>query len=130
MPSSKFFDENNNYKRELFSKDALEQASKFQNLTPTQIRRFFNDVKALESKVKAKKDFNAILPLIKMLKAKVSYATSRKGQQKVPLTFKNFIYEMVDNINDARDFEAFCLYFEAVLGYFSGIKSEIKGGKK
>ena len=93
-------------------------------LSPTQIRKFYNDVKALESKIEAKKDeptgFKEVLPLIKMLKSKVAYAVRLGGQQRVPFEFKRFIDEMIESINDEKDFEAFCKVFEATLGFFYG----------
>ena len=34
---------------------------------------------------------------------------------------KSFLIENIDNISEERDFEAFMLYFEAVVGFFYGI---------
>jgi len=123
-------------KEELLTTKAVEWAKSFINpqrthrgprnpkLTSAQLRRFYNDVKALESKI-ASGEFEKNKPIIKMLKSKVAYASPVRGRdRKVPIEFRNFLEEMVDNINDLKDFEAFCLTFEAVVGYFYG-----EGGK-
>lgn len=94
-------------------------------LTSAQLRRFHSEAKALEEQVKnlddAEKDFLKIRPLIKMLKSKVAYACPITGSdRKVPEEFRKYIEEMVDNIDDAKDFAAFALCFEAVVGFFYG----------
>jgi hypothetical protein len=38
----------------------------------------------------------------------------------VPVEFRNYIEEMVDNIDDYSDFKAFALCFESVVGFFYG----------
>lgn len=123
-------------KEDLLTTKALEWAKNFVSpkkgekyepknpqLSSAQLRRFYHDVKSLESKVK--ENFDRTKPLIKMLKSKVAYACPEKGKdRKVPLEFRKFLEEMVDNINTQKDFAAFCLVFEAVVGYFYG-----EGGK-
>ncbi|MCL5022271.1 MAG: type III-A CRISPR-associated protein Csm2 [Nitrospirae bacterium] len=93
-------------------------------LTSAQLRKFHGEAKTLEERVKNLKDqeeFQQIRPLIKMMKAKVAYACPINGiDRKVPEEFRKYIEEMVDNIEDARDFQAFALCFEAVVGFFYG----------
>jgi CRISPR type III-A-associated protein Csm2 len=75
----------------------------------------------LEERTKNVDDFSKIRPLIKMLKSKVAYACPTTGsERKVPIEFRRYIEEMVDNIADERDFKAFALCFEAVVGFFYG----------
>lgn len=89
-------------------------------LTSAQLRRFHIEAKALEEQVK-NQDFLKIRPLIKMLKAKVAYACPTNGiDRKIPDEFRKYIEEMVDNIEDVKDFKAFALCFESVVGYFYG----------
>lgn len=127
--------ENNIIKEDLLTEKALKWAKSFISpekpqqgpknppLTSAQLRRFYHDVKALELKVK--NNFDQAKPLIKMLKSKAAYACPTKGRErKVPMEFRKFIEEMVDNIKTEKDFIAFCLVFEAVVGYFYG-----EGGK-
>lgn len=93
-------------------------------LTSAQLRKFHGDAKSLEERVKNVKDqeeFMRIRPLVKMLKAKVAYACPINGvDRKVPEEFRKYMEEMVDNIEDAKDFQAFALCFEAVVGFFYG----------
>lgn len=94
-------------------------------LTSAQLRRFHFEAKALEERCKnltnPDTEFARIRPLVKMLKSKVAYACPSNGRdRKVPDEFRKYIEEMVDNIEDLKDFKAFALCFEAVVGYFYG----------
>ncbi len=94
-------------------------------LTSAQLRRFHIEAKTLEERVKnldnPKEDFLKIRPLIKMMKSKVAYACPKTGyDRKVPEEFRKYIEEMVDNIKDLKDFKAFALCFESVVGFFYG----------
>ncbi len=100
-----------------------------EKITSAQLRKFYNEFKELERKYQTKmlaktsdtisKDdiLNSILPQIKIMKAKVSYAKSRKV---VPQVFENWLKKSVDGINSAKEFEAFLLHFEAIVGYAYG----------
>lgn len=116
-------------KESLLTKEACEWARRFVNgkLTSAQLRRFHNEAKELEYKIKSRADgdFLKYRPLVKMLKSKVAYACPDKGKKKIPKEFREYIELMAGNINDKKDFMAFALCFEAVVGYFYGI-----GGKK
>jgi len=122
--ASYYLDENNKIKPELLESEAEKQAQKFSGLNTTQLRKFFNEVKALEKRLKdysySDEYFNELIPLIKMLKAKASYAY---GRNNISLTFKNFIIENIDKIKSKNDFKAFILYFEAIVGYFYGLNN-------
>ena len=89
-------------------------------LSSAQLRRFFNDFKQLEKKVK-KQEFEKVKHLIKMAKSKASYA-SNPSNQKIPPQFKQFLIENVDSINSKEDFEVFMLHFEAVVGFYYGME--------
>ncbi len=133
----KYFDEDGNIRSALLDEEAKHMADKLvvyyrdrnnnrrldknSTLTSAQLRRFFGDFKQLEKKV-AKQDFEKVKPLIKMVKSKAAYAS-----QKIIPEFKNFLTENVDNINSKKDFDAFMLHFEAVVGFYygmEGVKSE------
>lgn len=128
-----FYDDKGNIKETLLTDKAKLWAEGFINpekpkdrwqrnpkLTSAQLRRFHIEAKALEEQVK-NQDFLKIRPLIKMLKAKVAYACPTNGiDRKVPDEFRKYIEEMVDNIEDVKDFKAFALCFESVVGYFYG----------
>lgn len=85
-------------------------------LSSTQLRRFFNDVKALEAKIETG-NFEEQKPMIKMLKSKGAYAY---GRDKIPLEFKNYIDACVDKINNKDDFNGFLKFFESVVGFYYG----------
>lgn len=84
----------------------------------SQLRRFYADVKSLERQLLDAQDeqaaFGRILPMIKLLKAKSEYALKRKV---VPESFKTWLWNNVDSIEDVLDFKAFLLHFEAVVGF-------------
>lgn len=121
-------------KEALLTERALNWAKKFINpdqpkergprnprLTSAQLRKFHIEAKALEERVRNTEDFAKIRPLIKMLKSKVAYACPTTGfDRKVPEEFRKYIEEMVDNVGDEKDFRAFALCFEAVVGFFYG----------
>jgi CRISPR-associated protein Csm2 len=96
-----------------------------EKITSAQFRKFYNDFKTLERKYKTKSlnneskenAFISILPQVKLVKAKVSYA---KGRKTVPESFERWLKDAVDAINDYQHFEDFLLHFEAVLGYAYG----------
>lgn len=108
---------------DLFDKEARSSKEAFidnkgNEMTDTQMRRFFNDVKLHKRKLEFSGDkeaeFKKILPHIKMLKSRVAYATSRGH---VSFGFRDFINNAVDSIGDYKDYEAFALYFEAIIGF-------------
>ena len=96
-------------------------------VSSSQLRKFYNEIKGLEKKNEIT-DWEIIFPLVKMVKSKVAYATAPKkikwNDKNVYSNFKNFINEGLNSIQDEKDFLAFCKYFEAVVGYYYG-----KGGK-
>lgn len=110
----------------LLDEDARKKVSSFlkpksgKRLTSSQIRKYFNEVKSLKLKIE-KLGFNKVKPSILLLKSKAAYDCPVKGSKKnIPEEFKEFIFNCVDSIKDEKDFEAFALYFEAIVGYFYG----------
>jgi len=114
---------------DLVSSNAKEWADKFypnpdkksdkRNLTSAQIRKFYGEVLSIEEKLKTLKDFNLVKPQILMLKSKAAYAAN-PNNRKIPDSFRDWIFDMVDSIKDEKDFKAFKLTFEAIVGYFYG----------
>ncbi len=110
---------------DLIQNEALKWAKSFLNdkkpLTMSQLRKFYGEVLAIEAKKKSGADFKYLLPLIKLMKSKAAYAYANgSSNQKIPLSFKNFIDIMVNSINEPKDFDAFKIVFEAVVGYSVG----------
>ena len=133
-----FYDDKGNIKESLLTDKAKSLAESFINpkqpadrwqrnpkLTSAQLRKFHIEAKELEERVKNlenhDEEFPKLRPLVKMLKSKVAYACPNTGRdRKVPEEFRKYIEEMVENINDRKDFMAFALCFEAVVGFFYG----------
>jgi len=93
----------------------------------TQIRAFYDKLLEYYNEVFLdKKEFDDVLPFIKMLKSKVAYA---KGRKVVKGQFVNFMNDGIDAINSKEDLKNFKLLFEAVLGYFVGLEFEKKENK-
>jgi CRISPR type III-A-associated protein Csm2 len=94
-------------------------------VTRAQLRRFFQDVRAIQTRVKGSKNTEEIeemLVLLKMLKAKAHYA---EGQGKIPKEFTRVIDSSVvticKNLNNSREeFTNFAKFFEALVGYHYG----------
>ncbi|MDG6027832.1 MAG: type III-A CRISPR-associated protein Csm2 [Candidatus Brocadia sp.] len=106
-------------------------------LSSSQLRKFHFEVKALEERlkneIKTQEEklkaavnpddvFVKLRPLVKMIKAKVAYVcrTPNSKDRKVPEEFKQYIDDIIGKIEDYKDFKAFALSFEAVVGYFYG----------
>lgn len=89
------------------------------SLTSAQLRRFFGEFRQLQKKVEAK-GFDKVLPMIKMVKSKASYAANPRSR-KIPDSFRDFLIKNVDQIKEKQDFEAFMLHFEAVVGFYYGM---------
>lgn len=100
-----------------------ERVSERDSIKNSQLRRFFNEFKGLERQLAQRQGereevFRSIKPLVKMANAKVEYARARKV---VPDAFVAWLKQHVQAIDTARDFEAFVLHFEAVVGFCYGL---------
>ena len=115
---------------ELFSMEAEKIVKSFQfkdqrgydkkELTSNQIRKFYNDVLTIKSKIDSSEnielEFERQKPYLNMLRAKVAYAKSRKNIQGD--NFVVFITNSLNEVNDVQDFKIFCSLYEAVIAYF------------
>ena len=127
LPQVKFYEAGDTEKKlirsDLLDKEADTCAKAFVEgkIKAAQLRKFYGAVKALELVWKSKgaddDSFRTILPQIKLMKAKASYA---KGRKVVPDCFAAWLSSCADMISDTRDFEAFLLHFEAVVGFAYG----------
>lgn len=106
---------------DLLDEKAKERALSFKQLKPTQMRRFYDEIKAIERKIMAGKDideceknFNRDRALIVMLKAKAVYAEKRGVS---PREFTQFVFDHVGSVHDLKDFKGFVKAFEAVVAF-------------
>lgn len=125
-----FTDAKGNLREELMTTEAKEIAEYFKNdrLTKSQLRAFYNEVKALKNKLSINKNedkFAEIYPLILMMKSKVAYRAS-KDKRKMD-GIKKFLDHGIDQIQKEnkvgkgrKAFENFATFFEVVVGYAYG----------
>jgi CRISPR-associated protein Csm2 len=106
---------------ELLDDKAIEIANHCKELKTTQMRRFYDDLKAIERKILSggsaqehQANFEKNRALITMFKAKAVYAETRKV---APPAFTQFIFNHVASIKDVLDFKAFIKVFEAVVAF-------------
>ncbi len=119
------FRKQGNLRRELLTSDAENWAGFLYDnengVTATQLRNFFNEVKALQSRIEAG-GFPANEALVGLLKSKAAYAYARAGRkEKTGFSYlQNMIEQGSDLSKSKEDFNDFALFFEAVMGFFKG----------
>jgi CRISPR type III-A-associated protein Csm2 len=96
--------------------DGKENGSKNSN---SQVRRFYGEVKSLEQRLQLGVEWDKIQPLVKIIKARVKY-TAKRPQKVMGLGMETFLTEAISNVKTQKEFEVFCLFFEAVYGYLYG----------
>lgn len=93
-------------------------------LSNSQLRAFFNEVKAIKNRIDDNEDlFIKNYPFILMLKSKAEYKYRNGKNSKITKEFRDFINASVDYIKKNKSLETFnnfCLFFETIVGYFYG----------
>lgn len=93
---------------------------------PTQIRKFFDEVIRFQGMIQSNPEqFNELLPYIKMVNAKAAYAA---GRDLIGTEFKSFLSDSLKQVNNRNDFELFCSFFEAFLGFYKFYAEKEKNG--
>jgi len=117
----------------LVDEKAADWAEKFvqyhrKALKTAQMRRFYDELKAIERKIMTGKDaegqernFKRDRALITMFKAKSLYAEKR---QVCPPSFTQFIFDHDASIKELKDFKAFLKVFEAVVAFHKYLAPE------
>jgi CRISPR-associated protein Csm2 len=108
----------------LMDSQAEDLAQRLSQVTTTQLRRFYDDVLTLRQRLAAEQRqgrdkeavFNDLRADFKMLKAKAVYAHGR-SEKTMPRPLLQFFINHVAAVNSARDFEAFCKHFQAVVAF-------------
>jgi CRISPR-associated protein Csm2 len=95
-------------------------------VSSSQLRAFYGDVKALEQKIKqgGEDAFDRFYYLVKMLKSKASYVQGKRTGGRVSKAFRDYIHACVDAIETEEDFEAFLKFFESTVGFYYGAGGE------
>lgn len=104
------------------------KAGKDCGISPTQLRRIFDEVKRYERTLSlADAKWEEQLPYIKMIKSKVAYSVARKskssGGKSTPEApfYKNlekFLSSGINLIKTEKDYHTFVSLFEAVYGFY------------
>lgn len=118
---------NGTLRRGLLTSDAEEWADLLYNnkegVTASQLRNFYNEVKALQSRIEAG-GFSSNEAMIGLLKSKAAYAWARaETKRKRGFEYlKSMIEQGADLSTSEEAFNDFALFFEAVMGFFKGGK--------
>lgn len=107
---------------ELFDTKAKYWAEKIANdrnkMNKNQLRNFYDKVLDLYEKSQYNDNFNEeILPFVKMLNSKVSYALNRKVANQ---SFQDMMNQCIKQVNTKKDLETFKYFFEAIVGFYKG----------
>jgi len=136
-----YFDSDGNIRADLFSEEAERIVKCFisksssadyqerrgrrqlkKKISSSQIRKFYEELLNLKTKLDHGSKFQEILPYFKMLKAKAHVAFERDV---INANFKTFIEKNVDYVGeDEKRFKIFCTLFEAVVAYAKGTIKE------
>ena len=123
LPKLIFRDEKGYRKKELFTEHAVAYADAMMKMTQTQLRKYYNEVKALDARIKANPDFKSNEALIGLLKSKVAYGMAKETDRDKKEAFKvllNMTEQGIGWSTKPEYFEDFVLFFEAVIGFFKG----------
>ncbi len=125
LPNLTFRDEQGYRKKELFTVHAQKYADEMARLrmTQTQLRKYYNEVKALEARIEANPDFMANEALIGLLKSKVAYGLAKETDREKRKGFEVLLKMVEQGIawSTKKDyFKDFVLFFESVIGFFRG----------
>ena len=128
----RFYNDNNEVRPELYDESAEKIADglvkveqRYTNgVSRHQLRNLFDETKRIQRQLEHKAlSWEGILPTVKLLKPKTSYAVARakknsRRDSKYYDFLKSFIHLSVDNIRTQKDFDIFVNLFEAVYGFY------------
>lgn len=110
----------------LLEQEAESVAKSLQQMKASQLRRFYDDVVSLRRRLDLESEpgtesrdrtFDTLRAEFKMLKAKAVYANGRDRGRTFPDEMLQFVIDHVSAVKTARDFEAFCRHFQAVVAF-------------
>ncbi len=120
----------------LLDEEAKRVALQLADMAKTQLRRYYNQVLSLQRRLdltseklggpdRREEAFRRIYPDFLMLKAKAHYAHGRSATI-FPRTLLEFFVNHTHSVKNARDFDAFCRHFQAVVAFhqYFGKKEE------
>ena len=109
-------------RKEIVSKKSKEIAENMQ-ITNSQLRAFFNELKRLKQKYtdENNKNIEKLHIELLILKSKLEY---KRGGKKITKEFSEFIEKNIDIVikeNTIQSYKDFLVFFETVLGYMYGL---------
>jgi CRISPR-associated protein Csm2 len=106
--------------------EAEQFAQKIWEVPPTRLRRFYEDVLSLRSRLEAQahngeraRVFQGLLPEFKMLKAKAAYTFGRLGRrdQESFAPLLGFFVNHTHSVKRIEEFDAFYRHFQAIMAF-------------
>lgn len=126
-PTIVFRDTNGYLRRELLTNEADIWAGLLFKVSSTQLRSFYNEVKAIQSRIEVADEagqngFKINEALIGLLKSKVAYARAKAKDEDAKAfgNLQKMIEQGADLSTSAEAYKDFALFFEAVLGFHKG----------
>ena len=127
--------------KDLFDERAKTYATSIKKVSPTQIRRIYDELKRLKRKVEkikneegnnSEQEFRKLLPYLFMEKSKIAYtiARAKKNKRREDAESYDNLKKIIDifitkqNIQTKEDYIVFCDLMEAILGFHYGEASE------
>ncbi len=109
---------------DLFKEDLLTSVAKsIQNVSKSQMRRVFDDVKRHKFALESGKKWEEIYPYVLMQKAQISYLCKRKSEdnradQSYYQNLKTLTFKLIDMCNSAKAYIVYTNFLEALYGYY------------
>jgi len=118
-----FFTEDGKIRPELLDTEASTVANGILNVSPTQMRRIFDQIKQLQKRLDGGETWPDIDPLVRLQKAQLAYTIRRGkkngGRQKEGSwdSLQRYLEEGINSIKTEKDYRVFCMMMEAVYAY-------------
>lgn len=118
-----FLDSESRVRPDLLDKEALKVADSILRVSPTQMRRIFDQIKQLVKRIDSGDSWQDVEPLVRLQKAQLVY-TMRRGRKNGGRdremdwdNFMKFMDEALNSVKTEKDYRAFSMMMEAVYAY-------------
>lgn len=105
--------------------EAIAASGRGEKNKDTQLRRFYDELCLWNEKINGSgtaeeraRRYAEMAPLVKMLKAKVTYA---RGRKHVDENYEKLLHHVIDEVKDAKTLEQAKLFMEAFSGFYKAI---------
>lgn len=99
--------------------DKIAQEIKGHELKPTQLRKFFDELRSIQREMKIGKDWEEVKDRVLLLTPILAYASARKVGRKplIPREFYKLISACINKVKTKEDFETFVEFFQSIVAY-------------